>query len=34
VVDYPPMQLALDARDGSGRYLIATFDIPREGAAP
>jgi hypothetical protein len=29
VVDYPPMQLARDGRDGSGLYPIATFDVPR-----
>ncbi len=28
-VDYPPMQLALDGRDDSGRYPIATFDVPQ-----
>jgi len=29
VVDYPPMQLARDGRDGSGGYPIAALDIPR-----
>lgn len=33
VVDYPPMQLACDERDGSGRYPIATFDVSRPTAA-
>jgi hypothetical protein len=28
VVDYPPMQLARDGRDGSGWYPIAALDIP------
>ncbi len=27
VVDYPPMQLAGDGRDGSGRYPIAAFNV-------
>jgi hypothetical protein len=31
-VDYPPMQLARDGRDSSGRYLIAVFDVPRPTA--
>ncbi len=30
VVNYPPMQLARDGRDDSGRYPIATLDIPRD----
>ena len=30
VVNYPPMQLARDGRDGSGWYPIATLDIPRD----
>ncbi len=30
VVNYPPMQLARDGRDGSGGYPIATLDIPRD----
>jgi hypothetical protein len=30
VVNYPPMQLARDGRDGSGWYPVATLDIPRE----
>ena len=30
VVNYPPMQLSRDERDDSGRYLIATLDIPRD----
>lgn len=29
VVNYPPMQLARDGRDGSGWYPLATLDIPR-----
>ncbi|WP_205529691.1 hypothetical protein [Mycobacterium shigaense] len=33
VVDYPPMELASDGRDGSGRYPIATLDIPRNALA-
>ncbi len=32
VVDYPPMQLARDGRDGGGQYPIATFDVPRPAA--
>ena len=31
VVDYPPMQLARDGRDGSGWYPVAALDIPRDG---
>ena len=30
VVNYPPMALARDGRDGSGLYPIATLDIPRD----
>jgi hypothetical protein len=30
VVNYAPMALARDGRDGSGLYLIATLDIPRD----
>lgn len=30
VVNYAPMALARDGRDGSGMYPIATLDIPRE----
>ncbi|MEE6179249.1 hypothetical protein [Mycobacterium sp. 050134] len=30
VVDYPPLHLARDGRDGSGSYPIATLDIPRD----
>ena len=30
VVNYPPMQLARDGRDGTGAYPIATLDIPRD----
>ena len=30
VVNFPPMQLARDGRDGSGAYPIATLDIPRD----
>lgn len=30
IVNYQPMQLARDGRDGSGRYAIATLDIPRD----
>jgi hypothetical protein len=30
VVNYGPMQLARDGRDGSGLYPIATLDIPRD----
>jgi len=30
VVNYAPMALARDGRDGSGLYPIATLDIPRE----
>ncbi|OBA57545.1 hypothetical protein A5647_23970 [Mycobacterium sp. 1100029.7] len=30
VVNYQPMQLAQDGRDGSGWYRIATLDIPRD----
>jgi hypothetical protein len=30
VVNYPPMALARDGRDGSGWYPIATLDIPRD----
>lgn len=29
VVDYAPMRLARDGRDGSGMYPIATLDLPR-----
>jgi hypothetical protein len=32
MVDYPPMQLARDDRDGSGGYPIATLDVPRPTA--
>jgi hypothetical protein len=28
-VNYPPMQLARDGRDGSGWYPVASLDIPR-----
>jgi hypothetical protein len=28
VVDYPPMRLAREGRDGAGWYPIATFDLP------
>jgi hypothetical protein len=31
VVDYPPMQLARDGRDGSGWYPVAALDISRDG---
>ena len=34
VVNYAPMALARDGRDGSGMYPIATLDIPREGTTP
>lgn len=30
VVNYPPMRLARDGRDGAGRYPIARLDIPRD----
>ena len=30
VVNYPPMQLARDGRDGSGWYPVATLDVPRD----
>ncbi|MCV7411492.1 hypothetical protein H7K44_18005 [Mycobacterium florentinum] len=30
VVNYPPMRLARDGRDGTGWYPVATVDIPRE----
>ena len=30
VVNYAPMSLARDGRDGSGLYPIATLDIPRD----
>lgn len=30
VVNYPPMRLARDGRDGTGWYPIATVDIPRD----
>ncbi len=30
VVNYAPMALARDGRDGSGMYPIATLDIPRD----
>lgn len=30
VVNYPPMRLARDGRDGSGWYPIARLDIPRD----
>ncbi|MEZ0352128.1 hypothetical protein [Mycobacterium sp. pR1184] len=30
VVNYPPMRLARDGRDGTGWYPLATIDIPRE----
>ncbi|MCV7031545.1 hypothetical protein [Mycobacterium sherrisii] len=33
VVNYGPMALARDGRDGSGAYPIATLDIPRSGIA-
>lgn len=33
VVNYQPMALARDGRDGSGAYPIATLDIPRAGLA-
>jgi len=32
VVNYPPMALARDGRDGSGLYPIATLDLPRDTA--
>ena len=32
VVNYPPMQLARDGRDGSGAYPIATLDIRRDSS--
>lgn len=32
VVNYAPMALARDGRDGSGMYPIATLDIPRDSA--
>jgi hypothetical protein len=32
VVNYPPMALARDGRDGSGMYPVATLDIPRDSA--
>jgi hypothetical protein len=32
VVNYAPMALARDGRDGAGLYPIATLDIPRESA--
>lgn len=33
VVDYAPMALARDGRDGSGLYPIATLDVARDSAA-
>jgi hypothetical protein len=33
VVNYAPMALARDGRDGSGMYPIATLDIPRDSTA-
>ena len=30
VVNYPPMALAIDGRDATGAYPIATLDIPRD----
>jgi hypothetical protein len=30
VVNYPPMALARDGRDGSGMYPVATLDIARD----
>jgi len=33
VVNYAPMALARDGRDGAGLYPIATLDIPREASA-
>jgi hypothetical protein len=32
VVNYPPMQLARDGRDGSGSYPLATLDIPSDAS--
>ena len=34
VVNYAPMALARDGRDGSGSYPIATLDIPRDVLIP
>jgi hypothetical protein len=34
VVNYAPMALARDGRDGSGLYPIATLDIPRDSTTP
>ncbi|MGF2951100.1 hypothetical protein ACOJVP_01910, partial [Mycobacterium sp. THU-M116] len=34
VVNYAPMALARDGRDGSGMYPIATLDIPRDATTP
>jgi hypothetical protein len=34
VVNYAPMALARDGRDGSGLYPIATLDVPRDTMAP
>ena len=33
-VNYAPMTLARDGRDGSGLYPIATLDIPRDTQMP
>jgi hypothetical protein len=33
VVNYAPMALARDGRDGSGLYPIATLDIPRDSVS-
>ncbi|WP_232003051.1 hypothetical protein [Mycobacterium sp. 1245801.1] len=30
VVNYPPMRLARDGRDGAGCYALATLDLPRD----
>lgn len=32
VVNYPPMRLARDGRDGAGCYPIATLDMPRDAS--
>jgi len=34
VVNYAPMALARDGRDGSGMYPIATLDVPRDATTP
>ena len=34
VVNYAPMALARDGRDGSGLYPIATLDVPRDTMTP